>query len=164
MEKEVISRRLRLERGHSADSNEICFFGTIDESSRILEELEGKGDLIINLKDVRKINSGGIKRWIEAMEVITLKQNVDFIECSIPIVDQVNMISNFCQGGRIRSFFAPYVCENCDHEQEVLLSLNQFDEDTHKPPEAWCERCHQQLVFDDFEEEYFQFVKSHLQE
>jgi hypothetical protein len=70
------------------------------------------------------------------------------------------MIYNFRGNATVRSFYAPYVCESCNREEEKLL-----DVDTHfangnvgDPPAFACEKCREPLQFDDLPERYLSFL------
>jgi aspartate carbamoyltransferase regulatory subunit len=60
----------------------------------------------------------------------------------------------------VRSFYAPYVCENCHTEEEKLLDVqSQFPSgDIHSVPEFVCETCEQPMEFDDLPERYLSFL------
>jgi DNA-directed RNA polymerase subunit RPC12/RpoP len=70
------------------------------------------------------------------------------------------MIYNFRGNARVRSFFAPYVCESCGHEEEKLLDVqSQFPTgNAHSVPDYQCEHCGAQMEFDDLPERYLSFL------
>jgi len=70
------------------------------------------------------------------------------------------MIFNFRGVAKVESFFAPYICEKCDVEVDVLLKVDVHfpDRDPSKVPGFTCDQCGSPLVFDDIPERYFSFV------
>ena len=72
------------------------------------------------------------------------------------------MIYNFRGSARVRSFFAPYVCEECDDEEEKLLDVqSQFPSGaTSRVPMFVCETCNKPMEFDDLPERYLSFLNN----
>ena len=116
--------------------------------------------MVFRLSDVRRINSCGVREWVNFVRDLPNVSELVFSHCSPAIVTQLNMIYNFRGTASVRSFYAPYVCESCNTEEERLL-----DVDTHfangnvgDPPEFRCERCKEPLQFDDLPERYLSFL------
>ena len=137
------------------------FFGEIDENADFAElRRRLKGAVVYHLAEVRRINSCGVREWVNFVRDLPGVTELTFTHCSPAIVTQLNMIYNFRGAASVRSFYAPYVCESCNTEEERLL-----DVDTHfananvgDPPEFRCERCKQPLQFDDLPERYLSFL------
>ena len=115
---------------------------------------------MFRLSDVRRINSCGVREWVNFVRDLPNVNELVFSHCSPAIVTQLNMIYNFRGAASVRSFYAPYVCESCNTEEERLL-----DVDTHfangnvgDPPAFRCERCKEPLQFDDLPERYLSFL------
>jgi hypothetical protein len=69
------------------------------------------------------------------------------------------MIFNFRGAAKVRSFYAPYVCDACGHEEEKLLDVQaQFPGGVGKVPEFACEQCGAPMEFDDLPERYLSFL------
>jgi hypothetical protein len=82
-----------------------------------------------------------------------------FSHCSPPIVTQLNMIFNFRGNAKVRSFYAPYICENCGHEEDKLLDVqSQFPGGKFRAPEFGCDQCGSPMEFDDLPERYLSFL------
>jgi hypothetical protein len=137
------------------------FTGEIDENADFSElRRQLRGSVVFRLSDVRRINSCGVREWVNFVRDLPNVSELVFSHCSPAIVTQLNMIYNFRGSASVRSFYAPYVCESCNTEEERLL-----DVDTHfangnvaDPPEFRCDRCKQPLQFDDLPERYLSFL------
>ncbi len=137
------------------------FRGEIDENvdfSELRRHL--KGSVVFHLGSVRRINSCGVREWVNFVRNLPNVRTLEFTHCSPVTVTQLNMIYNFRGPAYIRSFYAPYVCENCDHEEEKLLDTkSQFaGGDLQAAPNFVCEECNEPLEFDDIPERYFAFL------
>lgn len=137
------------------------FIGEIDENADFSElRRQLRGSVVFRLQGIKRINSCGLREWVNFVRDLPNVTDLVFSHCSPAIVTQLSMIYNFRGGATVRSFFAPYVCDSCNTEEERLL-----DVDTHfpngrisAPPEFVCERCHKPLEFDDLPERYLSFL------
>jgi hypothetical protein len=131
--------------------------GAIDETTDFdqqLGKLEGK--LEINCREIDRINSTGIKSWIRYFQ--SGQYEIIFKECSISIIEQINLISNFLVGAVVESLFAPFVCKSCHKELLVLFRVENLKESGFSMPAVKCVQCQGEAVFDDVEEDYFSFL------
>lgn len=134
--------------------------GSIEESVN-LEELVGQtpGEVIVNCKEITRINSVGVKGWIKYFSSLQAKGvKLTFQECSTAIVEQINLISNFICGGTVESVFVPFACSNCKSELIALFKVADLKAGDLNLPELKCTKCGGKAVFDDIEEEYFAFL------
>lgn len=137
------------------------FTGEIDENADFSElRRQLRGSVVFRLSDVRRINSCGVREWVNFVRDLPNVAELVFSHCSPAIVTQLNMIYNFKGAASVRSFYAPYVCENCDTEQEKLLDVDShfLTGAAEDPPEFACDKCGEQLQFDDLPERYFSFL------
>ena len=134
--------------------------GAIDENAKFDKLLDRpKQNIIINFKAVEKINSVGVKRWIEILEKLPKSSNLLYTECSVPVVTQMNMVTNFKGQGKIASFYAPYYCPQCDIEYKYLLNIQEhFLSRVLRAPAVHCVRCQTPLQFDELEVDYLQII------
>jgi hypothetical protein len=111
----------------------------------------------MDLGGVTRINSCGVREWINFIERLKPGRLV-FERCSVPFVNQLNLISNFSGGARIASVYTPYFCDTCDEERTHLVNLeqgvNQIEETRS------CPVCSQPMVFDDLPDQFLSFAKS----
>jgi DNA-directed RNA polymerase subunit RPC12/RpoP len=134
--------------------------GSIEESVDF-DKLIGPppAELIVNTKEVPRINSVGVKGWIKFFQGAQAKKTkLSFIECSTAIVEQINLISNFTCGGVVESIYVPFACEKCKTELVGLFKTEELKKNGLKLPELKCTKCGGRAVFDDIPEEYFGFL------
>lgn len=137
------------------------FIGEIDENADFAElRRRLKGGVVFHMGEVRRINSCGVREWVNFVRDLPEVTELTFTHCSPAIVTQLNMIYNFRGNARIRSFYAPYVCENCNNEEEQLLDVEtQFPGgDIRSVPEFRCTQCNEMMEFDDLPERYLSFL------
>ena len=101
------------------DKRHIWIRGEIDEdfdASQLRKIFTN--NVILHLEDVKSISSCGIREWISFISELPETTSLEFEKCSIPITRQFGMLSNFRGHGLVKSFFAPYYCDECDEETE----------------------------------------------
>ena len=134
--------------------------GSIEESVNF-DQLIGPppAELIVNSKEVPRINSVGVKAWIKYFQGAQQKgTKLVFVECSTAIVEQINLISNFICGGAVESVYVPFACEKCRSELVGLFKVEDLKKMAMNLPELKCTKCGGKAVFDDIPEEYFGFL------
>ncbi len=133
--------------------------GKIDEDTNLIEALSSTktDNLTIDLSGIVSLNSYGVRVWINAFSNFSNKF-FTFQKVPSAIINQMNMISNFMpKESWIESFYAPYYCDNCDTEEDVLYTTDSLDI---KIKELKCKACGGDLEFDELEDEYFQFLEN----
>jgi hypothetical protein len=133
--------------------------GVIDENAELAPISSITSDTEINMKGVRRINSFGVRAWIDAVRKIPESATVTFIECPPPVIDQCNMVSGFLGRGVLQSFYAPMTCEECDEQLDQLFETVKCRENNGKLPSTPCPRCGRDMEVDDLEEQYLLFVR-----
>ena len=133
--------------------------GVIDENADLSAIAEILVDTEINLKEVRRINSFGVRAWIDAVRKVPGSVGLTFIECPPPVVDQCNMVTGFLGHGVLKSFYAPMTCEECDEQQNQLFDTKECRARGGKLPVTPCPRCGRDMEVDDLEEQYLLFVR-----
>lgn len=135
--------------------------GTIEESVD-MDKLIGPTpkELTVSCKQVTRINSVGVKAWIKYFQELQKKgTQLTFTECSISIVEQLNLISNFACGGKVESMYVPYACPKCGAELVGLFKVEDLKKLNYKVPNLKCTKCGSpEVAFDDIPEEYFSFL------
>ena len=113
----------------------------------------------VSTKAVPRINSVGVKGWIKYFQSLSAKGvKIVFIECSMAIVEQINLISNFTCGGTVASLYVPYLCQNCGVESAAPYTVEQLKKLNFAVPDAKCPKCGGKASFDDIADEYFYFL------
>ena len=112
--------------------------------------------LAIDLGGVRRINSCGVREWVNFIRQLSQSRPVRLLRCSMPIVEQLNMVFNFRGTASVDSFFAPYCCGECGTSKTVLLTPAEAS----AAPQLSlaCEQCGGTCVFDELPERYFAFL------
>lgn len=135
--------------------------GTIEESVNF-DQLIGPPvpEMHVSCKEITRINSVGVKVWIKYFSSITAKgTKLKLTECSVPIVEQINLISNFTCGGTVESIFVPFSCTSCKTELVGLFRTEDLKKLNFKLPEVKCSKCGGRAIFDDIPEEYLGFLE-----
>ena len=136
--------------------------GSIDETVNLETAIGAAAtpEVHIYCKEIKRINSIGVKGWIKYFQALTQKgTTVKFIECSSAIVEQINLIANFLGGGTVESVLVPFSCNNCKSELVGLFKVADLKRIQLKIPDLKCSKCGGTAVFDDIPEEYFAFIE-----
>ena len=141
------------------EGNTFYLRGVINEFAKFtpLFEFEGN-EMTLNLKEVTRINSTGVREWINALEKVDHSIEMIFEECPPIVVYQMTMIPNFTSRVKVKSVYAPYYCPECDSQEEILIPLENFNLESDLPT-GKCKVCGAELEFDDDEESYFYFMQ-----
>ncbi len=139
--------------------------GVIDEDNTLagsVKKIDGR-TVIIDLSGVERINSCGVRDWVNWLNDLHHKgKQTILVRCSPCIVNQINLVNNFVGGGMVKSFFAPYYCGRCDKEQLELVQVENFTEQqAPRAPVMRGDGCNQvscEMAFDDIEDSYFAFL------
>jgi anti-anti-sigma regulatory factor len=160
---EAAGAKLKITKVVEGDIMCLRLVGTIDEDFNGEEVAEQtKGTLILDLGEVRRISSFGIREWVDFIRAAEKKaHSIYFIECSPKILDQFNMVANFGGSGKILSFYAPYRCDYCDDDRRRLVQVDESYEliKNLNLPDVPCESCGNPEYFDEDPEAFF----THLQ-
>jgi len=135
--------------------------GEINEETNILEPLvvSGVPEIRINCKGVRRINSIGVKTWVQLFSNLRNKGvELKFVECSPALVQQANLFPNFLMGRELVSFYGPFLCSDCDKESEYLFTPSEISLKGYRVTDQKCAFCGGKAEFDDVPEDYFHFL------
>jgi hypothetical protein len=133
--------------------------GVIDEHADLSFFDRLAGHSRIHLGGVRRINSYGVRSWIEAVRRVPSGATYEFIECPPPVIDQMNMVRGFIGPGTVTSFFAPLSCEDDDTEIDHLFDVSACRAAGGKLPDVPCPKCGRPMGIDDLEDQYLLFVR-----
>jgi len=149
------------------EKNDISFVkltGIIDEDNDLAEVIQkiNKAHVVINTADLDRINSCGVRDWVNWLGDLKRKEaDYYFVECSPAIMAQVNLVNNFVGSGTILSFYAPYFCSSCDTDKMLLIEVSEAAKTTpFRAPTCRCDQCDHTMEFDDIESSYFAFLNS----
>ena len=140
--------------------NTLKFYGTISEFTDFKDILSDIDEITyIDLSYIFKINTLGARTWID--NIIAYKGKIVFKNCSIPIVEQLNIVPELIGSNVIvESFLAPYFCEDCDFSEDTLLIIDDhIDYQTNEiMVGVSCPHCNNKMNPDFDEEDYLFFI------
>lgn len=118
------------------------------------------GELQVSCKGVTRINSVGVKLWIQYFSALRkAKVSLRFTECPPILVQQMNMISNFALAAEVSSLYVPFSCEKCGTELVGLFNTPDIQKLNFEIPALKCTKCGGSAEFDDVPAEYFAFLQ-----
>jgi CheY-like chemotaxis protein len=133
--------------------------GDFTEATRFDELLPAMvGRVVFDMAQVTYMNSLGVRAWCEFLRQARI-QGYEFHACSLPFVLQASMVRDVIGRGTVTSFFAPFHCISCDHQEERLLQSAAILASNLEPPVFKCPNCGGALEFDDLPERYFAFLQ-----
>jgi hypothetical protein len=105
----------------------IALSGTIDEDVTFPKVEEGAfKKIVLDLKEIKTINSVGIREWLNWIKPLSEKYEMILENCPKAMVFQFNMVEGFLPPkAKITSFFVPFYCESCDREDNVLFTVGK---------------------------------------
>ncbi len=125
--------------------------GFIDEKALLPTIPPGVEELILDLGDVQRINSMGVRLWIDWLRAVketnpNLKLILD--RCPRVFLGQAGIVMGLIpKNSEIRTICAPYFCERCDTEQTKLIELKILVEK--KTQQAvLCATCNRPMAID----------------
>lgn len=134
-------------------------YGDIDdgvEFGELASQLSGV--VVLQLGEVGRLNSVGVREWIDFVNRLDRVTELVFSHCSPAIVGQMSAISTFRGPASIRSFYAPYVCSACDAEHTKLVDVQTQRPHPDRPPRFPCPDCGEPMELDDLPERYLAFL------
>lgn len=137
------------------DETLVLLSGELNEHGDLTPLARLSGEVTFDLAGITRVNSEGARLWINLMRGMPAVTRLAFVRCSIPMVLQMNMIHGFCGQAEVRSFYAPYLCDDTGQEEEKLLVTADLA-DPFDPPTFPCEGG--VLELDDIPDRYFAFL------
>ena len=147
----------------------VSFVGVIDETADFTDlTLQLHGTVVFELEKVRRLNSAGVRQWVNFVCHLPAVEDLTFCHCSPAIVDQMDMIYNF-RGfpdahAHVESILLPYVCEQCSREELATLALSLLEqgcsiEDAILSLSPPCPACQTPMAFAELAEQYLSFLE-----
>jgi len=157
--KSMLARLTQWEIVDDTTRTRVVLKGDFTEATRFDELLPAMvGRVDFDLAQVTYMNSLGVRAWCEFLRNAPI-QGYEFHACSVPFVLQASMVEDVVGRGTVTSFFAPYHCATCDHQEERLLQSAAVLSSGLEPPVFACPKCDGELTFDDLPERYFAFLQ-----
>ncbi|MBI5509301.1 MAG: hypothetical protein HY903_11165 [Deltaproteobacteria bacterium] len=123
----------------------------------LVTALAGKNQVSMDLGGINRVNSCGVREWVNFMRKLPNNLKVKLEQCSPPMVNQINTISNFVGLARVVSVQAPFMCDKCGRSERVVVSV-----ESGRVPDLAnraCPHCAGKMEFDDLEDSYFAFLR-----
>ncbi len=140
------------------ETTRVLLTGSVDEEADfkdLIRQLARSRTIRLDVGGVRRINSCGVREWINFIHAIPPASAVEIENCTPVVVSQLNMINNFVGAAKILSVHAPYVCLSCGREAAVLVDVSG-GRSALAP--VRCSGCGEPMEFDDIEDTYFAFL------
>src|SRR4051794_26264483 len=143
--------------------DKLAITGAIDDKANVLGLLAHAVDnrLVLDLGGIRFINSIGVREWIRLQQAAAKASvQLELHRVAVVLVHQFNIVPATRGFAQIRSFFAPYVCDECDAEHDLLLDDHVHHDELKDrvPPPMKCPACKQLMQFRDPPEIYLMFL------
>jgi anti-anti-sigma regulatory factor len=163
-----MAAKLRAEVESDGETSLVKLVGFLDEENklkRLVEQIPA-GTAMIDLAGVERINSNGIRDWVNWMAALERNGTRPvLVGCSPAIVAQINLVKNFTGHGAVKSFQVPYHCRECDEDKVILVETSEMSSPSAPPPTVRCESCDRDMDVDEMPESYFAFLgQVHLEE
>jgi ABC-type transporter Mla MlaB component len=133
--------------------------GEINEDLIVDELVDFKAEIIkVDFQNVKMINSCGVREWIKLVEALANQgSKVEYHNCPQIVIQQVNMVTGFIpDAGQVVTFYAPYFCDECEHEEKLLLTSTELE--GRQAPEHKCGNCGATSEIDAMEDVYLNFI------
>ncbi len=133
----------------------IALSGPITELADLTPLTRQRGPLRMDLAGVDRINSVGVRNWIQFVtKAETMGLSVAFERVSPALVLQMSMITNFMgTHPQIRSLLAPYLCTSCQNEHLQAIEVTP-GVPVAVPGRLPCPKCGQPMQLDELEAMY----------
>jgi DNA-binding response OmpR family regulator len=157
--KAVIAKLTQWQVVKDGERTRVVLRGDFTEATRFDELVPAMvGRVVFDTAQVTYMNSLGVRAWCEFLRKARI-QGYEFHACSVPFILQASMVRDVIGRGTVTSFFAPFHCIGCDHQEERLLQSAAILASDLEPPVFKCPSCGGALEFDDLPERYFAFLR-----
>ncbi len=116
----------------------------VDEITSAIDAAIGVKPLLFDCRDLRRINSIGVKGWINAVNRWGKTRSVVFRNCPHSFIDMAVMVPAFLGNAAIQSFHATFKCDNCSREAVQLIEIQSKQASGTQP--VVCEKCGGKLL------------------
>jgi CheY-like chemotaxis protein len=155
----VLAKLTQWQVVRDGERTRVVLRGDFTEATRFDELVPAMvGRVVFDMAQVTYMNSLGVRAWCEFLRQARI-QGYEFHACSVPFILQASMVRDVIGRGTVTSFFAPFHCIGCDHQEERLLQSAAILAANLEPPVFKCPSCGGALEFDDLPERYFAFLQ-----
>ncbi len=155
----VLARLTQWQVVKDGERTRVVLRGDFTEATRFGDLLPAMvGRVVFDTAQVTYMNSLGVRAWCEFLRQARI-QGYEFHACSMPFILQASMVKDVIGRGTVTSFFAPFHCIGCDHQEERLIQTAALLAAELEPPVFQCPKCGGTLEFDDLPDRYFAFLQ-----
>lgn len=114
---------MSLEADNTSEDVIIRFGPRLDESDHFPDiKVRLSQQVIFDCDKLINVSSAAMQNWILWMRRLDPRTQFVFTHCRRKVVDMINSTQGFWPpDAKVESFYFPFICENCEHEEEVLL-------------------------------------------
>lgn len=149
----ALGRSLRSRVEERDGTTWVALVGNLDESANLAPLVAMAGPLVVDLGEMGRINSIGVRTWMNFVKAREKAGAPLAIErCSPMMVGQITMITRFMGAQpHVKSLLVPYFCKKCQREHaEVLAAVPG----ARVSPTISCTGCGGQMELDEFAQTY----------
>jgi CheY-like chemotaxis protein len=161
----ALARLTEWEIVDDTEKTRVVLKGDITEATNfksLLPAMVGRVDF--DLSQIKYMNSLGVREWVTFLRSAAIR-GYEFHACSVPFVLQAGTVNGMLGKGTVASFFAPYVCEDCDHQEDRLLqSAAILAAEGNEPPSFTCQECGGKMTLDELPDRYLAFLRGDVEE
>ena len=131
----------------------VTMAGAISETTTFaVPDVRGRR-VIIDPRGVERLNSMGVRNWIDFIERLQ-SEALDVVIRHLPpaMVSQASMITTFIGNTRVESFLSPWYCPSCENTLEQLHGYRD-----NVPAAISCPRCRAPMELDWDRDAYLAF-------
>lgn len=134
--------------------------GILNEYADLSPLLAAQEPLRLNMGGLSKLNSIGIRNFLRFLSDWG-PRSIQYENATSEFIDQLNMIPSLKGVNNhavIESFFVPWQCLECDHEDEVLMDSGTIvpTVEAGDDPERKCPKCSSDMSL--LVDSYFEFL------
>ncbi|HTE55047.1 MAG TPA: STAS domain-containing protein [Kofleriaceae bacterium] len=131
----------------------ITVAGVVSEEAKLeVPDPHGRR-VVIDVRGVERMNSMGVRNWIDFMERLQSRTSEIVIRQMPPaMVSQASMITTFIGDSRVESFLSPWYCPGCEN---TIEQLHGYLDDL--PIAIACPKCRTPMELDWDREAYLAF-------
>jgi len=131
----------------------VALTGNIDESANLAPLVDIPGPLVVDLGEMDRINSIGVRTWMNFVKARETAGAALAIErCSPMMVGQITMITRFMGAQpHVKSLLVPYFCKKCEREHAEALTA---EPGAHVSPTVPCLGCGGHMELEELAETY----------
>jgi ABC-type transporter Mla MlaB component len=136
----------------------IALTGHINERTDFTPLRKGAQRIVLDLSGIDRINSIGVRRWMDFVrDCETAGIELTFERCSPILVNQMSMIRKFMgTRSRVKSILVPYFCAACKHEDDSVLEIAPG---AAIAPQLGCPKCRAPMQLDELPETYVEVLQ-----